>query len=71
MDSEESIPPAYLAWQVGTTNMVVLPGHHAGNLFLGSLKALYMHQREPNGSTLVDICRHRHTAAFLNLWQII
>jgi hypothetical protein len=40
MDSEESIPPAYVAWRAGTTNWVVVPARQAGNRFLGSLKGL-------------------------------
>jgi hypothetical protein len=40
IDSEDSIPPAYVAWRAGTTNMVVVPACQAGNRFLGSLKGL-------------------------------
>ncbi len=40
IDSEESIPPAYVAGRAGTTNRVVVPARQAGNRFLGSLKAL-------------------------------
>jgi hypothetical protein len=40
IDSEESIPPAYVAWRANTTNMVVVPARQAGNRFLGSLKGL-------------------------------
>jgi hypothetical protein len=40
IDSEESGPPAYVAWLAGTTNRVVVPAHQAGNRFLGSLKGL-------------------------------
>jgi len=40
IDSEDSIPPAYVAWRAGTTNRVVLPASQAGNRFLGSLKGL-------------------------------
>jgi hypothetical protein len=36
IDSEDSIPPAYVGWRVGTTNRVVVHG----NRFLGSLKGL-------------------------------
>jgi hypothetical protein len=39
-DSEESIPPAYVAWRVSTANRVVVPARQAGNRFLGSLKGL-------------------------------
>jgi hypothetical protein len=31
IDSEEPIPPAYAAWQAGTTNRVVVPARPAGN----------------------------------------
>jgi hypothetical protein len=40
MDSEESIPPAYVAWRAGTKNRVVVLVGHAGNWFLGFLKGL-------------------------------
>jgi hypothetical protein len=36
IDSEESIPPACVAWRAGTTNRVVEPARLAGNRFLGS-----------------------------------
>jgi hypothetical protein len=36
--SEDSIPPAYVAWRSGKTNRVVAPTCQAGNRFLGSLK---------------------------------
>jgi hypothetical protein len=39
IDSKESIPPAYAAWQAGTSkNRVVVPARQAWNRFLGSLK---------------------------------
>jgi hypothetical protein len=40
IDSEESIQSAYVAWQAGTTNRVVVPVRQAENRFLGSLKGL-------------------------------
>ncbi len=40
IDSEDSIPPAYVAWRAGTTNRVVVPARQAGNRFLGSFKGL-------------------------------
>ncbi len=40
IDSEESIPPFYVAWRAGMTNRVVIAAHQAGNRFLGSLKGL-------------------------------
>ncbi len=36
----ESIPSAYVAWRVGTSNRVAVPARQAGNRFLGSLKGL-------------------------------
>ncbi len=36
--AEESIPPGYVAWRVGTFKRVVVPAIQAGNRFLGSLK---------------------------------
>jgi hypothetical protein len=39
IDTKESIPPAYVAWQAGTSkNRVVVPACQTGNRFLGSLK---------------------------------
>jgi hypothetical protein len=29
IDSEDSIPPAYVAWRAGTTKRVIVPGRHA------------------------------------------
>ncbi len=40
IDSQVSIPPAYVARRAGTSNMVIVPARQAGNRFLGSLKAL-------------------------------
>jgi hypothetical protein len=38
IDSEDWIPPAYVAWRAGTTNRVVVPARQARNRFLGSPK---------------------------------
>jgi hypothetical protein len=38
--SEESFPPAYVAWWAGTINRVVVKARQAGNRFLGPLKGL-------------------------------
>jgi hypothetical protein len=40
IDSEQSIPPYYLAWRAGTINRVVVPARQAGNRCLGSLEGL-------------------------------
>ncbi len=40
IDSEESVPPAYLAWRADTTSKVIVPADHAGNRFLDSFKGL-------------------------------
>ncbi len=40
IDSEDSIPPAYVVWRAGTTNRVVVSARQAGNRFLGCLKGL-------------------------------
>jgi hypothetical protein len=40
IDSEKSIPLAYVARRAGTTNTVFIPAHQAGNRFRGSLKGL-------------------------------
>jgi hypothetical protein len=42
---QESIPPAYVAWRLGTTNRVVVPPCQAENRFLGSLKGLQIRAR--------------------------
>jgi hypothetical protein len=38
IDSEKSIPLAYVAWRAGTTNRVVVPARQSGNRFRGLLK---------------------------------
>jgi hypothetical protein len=40
IDSQDSIPPAYVAWRAGTSNRIVVPARQAGNRFLCSLKGL-------------------------------
>jgi hypothetical protein len=40
IESEKSIPPAYVAWRAGTRIRVVVPARQAGNRFLDSLKGL-------------------------------
>ncbi len=40
IDSEDSIPPAYVVWRAGTTNRVIVPTRQAENRFLGSIKGL-------------------------------
>ncbi len=40
IDSEESIPQAYVAQRAGTTNRVAEPARQAGSRFLGSWKGL-------------------------------
>jgi hypothetical protein len=40
IDSEKSIPPAYVAWRASTPNKVVVTARQVGNRFLGSLKCL-------------------------------
>ncbi len=40
--AQELIPPAYVAWQAGTSNRFVVPDRQAGNRFLGSLKSLHI-----------------------------
>jgi hypothetical protein len=40
IDSEGSIPPAYVALRAETTNRVVVPARQDGNRYLGSLKGL-------------------------------
>jgi hypothetical protein len=40
IDSEDLIPPAYVALRASTTNTVVIQARQAGNRFLGSLTGL-------------------------------
>jgi hypothetical protein len=50
IDSEDSIPPAYVAWRAITTNRVVVPARQAGNRFLGSVKGLQIRALLSRGS---------------------
>ncbi len=64
-DSEESIPPAYLAWRASTTNRVVVSLRlQAGNRFLGSLKCLQIRAplrlRERNAVSLYRSLRTKY-----------
>jgi hypothetical protein len=52
------LPPAYVAWRAGTTNMAVvpIPARRAGNRFLGSftglkIRALYLQGSKGEGGT--------------------
>jgi hypothetical protein len=65
IDSEESVPPSYEAWQAGPTKRVIVPARQAGNRFLGSLKGLQIRVQasgqifkdDVNGfSSISDIC---------------
>jgi hypothetical protein len=40
INSEDSIPPAYVAWRASTTNRVVVQARQVVNRFLGSFKGL-------------------------------
>ncbi len=40
IDSDESIPAAYVAWRAGSTNRAAVPARQAGNRFRGSLQGL-------------------------------
>jgi hypothetical protein len=46
IDFEEAIPPAYAAWQVCTTNRVVVPARQVGNRFPGSLKGVQIRAQD-------------------------
>jgi hypothetical protein len=48
--SDESVPPAYVAWWTGATNRVVVLARRSGNRFLGSLKGL---QNTNTGSVIL------------------
>jgi hypothetical protein len=54
IDSEDSIPPAYVEWRAGTTNRVIIPTRQARNRFLGSLKGLQI-----RAQILKHVHRHR------------
>ncbi len=56
--SEESIPPADVAWRAGTTNRVALLAIQAGNRFLGSLKGLQIRPQD-NGRSVLFNCPFR------------
>jgi hypothetical protein len=45
INSEESIPSAYVAWRAGTSKRVVVPTRQTGNRFLVSLKDLQIRAR--------------------------
>ncbi len=64
IDSEESIPPAYVAWRARTTNRVVVSVRQAGNGFLGSLKCLQIRAtlllRERNAVSLYRSLRTKY-----------
>ncbi len=49
INSEKSIPPAYVAWRAGATNMVFVPVRQARNRFLGSLKGVQIRALENSG----------------------
>ncbi len=38
INSEDSIPPAYVTWRAGTKNIVVVPARQAGESIPGLLK---------------------------------
>ncbi len=50
INSEESRPPAYVAWRAGTTNRVVVPARQAGNRFLVSEKVYKYGLRRGTGT---------------------
>ncbi len=56
IDSNESIPPAYVAWRGVTSNRVVVPVRLAGNRFLGSLKGLQIRVQASRNRFLIT-CR--------------
>jgi hypothetical protein len=42
INTEESVPPAYVAWRAGTPNAIIEPARQGENRFLGSLKSLQL-----------------------------
>ncbi len=69
IDSEDLIPPAYVAWLAGTTNRVVVPARHAGNRFLGSLKGLQIRAQLFNHICQLEL-RLVHVYCNLVLWTV-
>jgi hypothetical protein len=62
IDSEESIPPFYLAWRAGTTNRVIVLARQAWNRFLGSLTGLKIRALVFNrldGAAIVSVAASR------------
>ncbi len=56
INSEESIPPAYVAWPASTTNRDVVPARQDGNRFMGSLKGLRIRALSHQAPWLLWIC---------------
>ncbi len=65
IDSEESTPPSYVAWRVGTPNRVVVQARQAGNRFLGSLKGLQI-PAQRSGRHITTTCTHHNNIWFVN-----
>jgi hypothetical protein len=61
IDSENSIPPAYVAWRAGTICRAVVPTCQAGNRFLGSLKGLKYRLSRIDSFTPIHIYKPIHT----------
>ncbi len=57
INSEESIPPAYVAWRAGAKKRVVVPARQAGNRFLGSINKY-------------GLCRWTDRSSWLLCWII-
>ncbi len=62
IDSDESIPPAYVTWRVSSmTNRVVVPARQAGNRFLSSLKCLQIRAQDTSRHREIKILRRLRT----------
>ncbi len=53
------IPPAYVAWQAGTTNGVFVPARQAGNRVQGSLKGLQIWALEAVDNVSKEVLNER------------
>ncbi len=70
IDSKESIPPAYVAWQAGASNRVVVPARQAGNRFLGSLKGLQIRALNWLDCTFNKECFELIRMSFVQLFRL-
>ncbi len=65
IDSEEAIPPDYVARRAGTSNRVVVPARQAENRFLGSLKDLQIRAQASKRSKTMKSFIHTSHHSFV------